>query len=222
MIKYQAVATVLFELESASYDAVLQEAQLLFNKCFSPTSEMCISIKIDRKKTALRNIILGVFKPEDVFPFITAENTRKIYSIDGVDYSVRMNSERYFVFKHNPECVCCGVTGTKFILEKHPAHMSPHFNFYAEENGKLILMTKDHIRPLARGGTNSCYNYQTTCNICNNLKGSANLTIEGMRELKMIYDEYKNVVTRKKLALILEGTRNRLALPLQSDDNELD
>jgi 5-methylcytosine-specific restriction endonuclease McrA len=32
-------------------------------------------------------------------------------------------------------------------------------------------LTTDHIRPLAKGGTNDRWNLQTLCAFCNNLKG---------------------------------------------------
>lgn len=39
-----------------------------------------------------------------------------------------------------------------------------------DENGKEVLMTKDHIIPKSKGGANDISNYQTMCKRCNEAK----------------------------------------------------
>jgi hypothetical protein len=125
-----------------------------------------------------------------------------------------MNSSRYFVFKENLSCVCCGLQGTKIILEQHPSDKSPHFNLYGFENNKLVLMTKDHVQPKAYGGLDTHSNYQTMCAICNNLKGAINITLESLRELRTVYNENRHL-PRKQFRKLIEETRQKLALPHQ-------
>ena len=105
---------------------------------------------------------------------------KKVFEHNNKKYHVNMNSQRYFVFKENIFCVCCGIEGTKMFLEYHPSDMSPHFNLYGEHEGELVLMTKDHILAKACGGDDRHSNYQTMCLTCNNLKGHASLTLESL------------------------------------------
>src|SRR5690606_1745333 len=86
-------------------------------------------------------------------------------------------------------------------------------NLYGEEDEKLILMTKDHIHARSCGGEDRHSNYQTMCLICNNLKSHSNLNLEGVSELRRIYNENKHTVTKKKLHCLIEETRNNLSKP---------
>jgi hypothetical protein len=96
------------------------------------------------------------------------------------------------------------------FLEYHPADKSPHFNLYGELDGKLILMTKDHIHAKAFGGEDRHSNFQTMCLICNNLKSHSSITLEGVRALRAVYDENKEKVNKKKLHLMIEEVRATL------------
>ena len=148
-----------------------------------------------------------------MIPFITREETKREYQIEGKSYSVRMNSQRYFIFRESLQCAACGLVGCKMILEQHPSDKSPHFNLYAEEDGKLVMMTKDHVQPKAFGGEDRHSNYQTMCIICNNLKGAANITLQGIRELRRVYNENKDKLNRKQLFQLLQETKFKVALP---------
>jgi hypothetical protein len=149
----------------------------------------------NQQKNTKNLIRLGEFKIEDVMPFI--ENSfefdpKREYEVNGVKYLVKMNSQRYFTFQKSMNCVSCGIAGTKFFLERFRSDESPHFNLYAEEDGELILMTKDHIVPKSLGGKDYVSNYQTMCSICNNLKGSSNLTPEEIKKIRDHYNQNKN------------------------------
>lgn len=87
---------------------------------------------------------------------------------------VRMNSQRYRLFKNKGcKCVKCGLVGNVFRLERDSKSNIDcyHFNLYHRSNsGKFTLMTKDHIVPRSKGGSNTLDNYQTMCIVCNNKK----------------------------------------------------
>lgn len=156
--------------------------------------------------------ILGEFKPEEVFSKLSKTEDKISFIVDGSEYFVKMNSHRYFVFFHNPFCCACGIEGTKFLLEKNISEKTPHFNFYAEENGKLLLFTKDHIFSRAGGGGNYYSNYQTMCSICNNIKGPAYIPLEGIAKLRQIYNENKHL-DNDILNELLSEAKKKLCIP---------
>ena len=87
---------------------------------------------------------------------------------------IKGNSQRYQTFfKKGTKCVCCGIEGKYFAKEKVSRDKSYHLNLYAvDENGKEVLMTKDHILPKSKGGQDHIDNYQTMCVNCNVAKGN--------------------------------------------------
>lgn len=88
--------------------------------------------------------------------------------------SVKVTSERLNLFaQKGTVCVSCGAKGVVFWYEDL-GNGEPHLNLYAEgPNGELIMMTKDHIIPKAKGGENSMENYQPMCVKCNTRKGDS-------------------------------------------------
>lgn len=136
---------------------------------------------------------------------------KKVFEHQGEKYEVKMNSQRYFMFRENLSCVCCSLKGTKMFLEYHVSDMTPHFNLYGQLNDELILMTKDHILARALGGQDKHSNYQTMCLICNNLKGHSSLTLDSLKKLRKVFDENKDNLTKKKLHILLEETKKRLS-----------
>jgi len=110
---------------------------------------------------------------ETILPLI-GEDGKKLIVTLGVD-TVKMWSLRYRTFKaKGTKCVSCGIEGVYFAKERHSTEQSEryHLNLYAlDKDGKEILMTKDHIRPRAKGGRNTLGNMQTMCTDCNNRKG---------------------------------------------------
>jgi 5-methylcytosine-specific restriction endonuclease McrA len=159
----------------------------------------------DRK----RLVHLGEFNLDEVLPFISEEDIKKDYTVDGTSYQVRMNSDRYFVFKDNNICVACGLEGTKMVLDINPGDQSPHFNMYAEENGRLVLMTKDHILAKSQGGQDELPNYQTMCSCCNNLKGAYDLSLDDVRELRKLHNN-EDKLPRKELRDLINETRDKM------------
>jgi len=133
---------------------------------------------------------IGDFSVEEVLSHVPSPKDKpvssyKIFSVNGVDYEVRMTSKRLLTFKKSLQCVCCGVAGVKFKLEVYNGHKNPHFNLYAvESNGLEVLMTRDHIKPRGLGGSDSVDNLQTMCTVCNHLKGVSIVPMEYVKKRK--------------------------------------
>jgi 5-methylcytosine-specific restriction endonuclease McrA len=215
MARLRVVATVSWEVDGETPEQVADLAQKQLDGINFPKDNTNFRFlsRFDKLKDKPKKIRLGEFLPEDVIPYITREETKREYTIDGKVYAVRMNSQRYFIFRESLQCAACGLVGCKMILEQHPSDKSPHFNLYAEEDGKLVMMTKDHVQPKAFGGEDRHSNYQTMCIICNNLKGAANITLQGIRELRRVYNENKEKLSKKQLFQLLQEMKFKVALP---------
>ena len=86
---------------------------------------------------------------------------------------VALNSRRYHVFHQSGVvCVACGLEGLFFARERSPRQLGKfHFNLYGVRDDNEVLMTRDHIHPLSKGGSNRLDNQQTMCATCNSKKG---------------------------------------------------
>lgn len=151
----------------------------------------CFEVHVELVQLKEKNkfVHLAAFEVDEILKHVTIEETRKEWTIDGATYSVRMNSDRYLLFLKSRVCVACGLIGTHMMLDMVTGDAQPHFNLYAEEDGRLVLMTKDHIVPKSKGGPNSLTNYQLMCCHCNNLKASYDL---GPDEVRMMRFALKN------------------------------
>lgn len=108
---------------------------------------------------------------------------------------IYMDSDRYWCFRDKGLVCCeCGIEG-KFFAKESTNRENPkrfHFNLYAiDEDGKEVLMTKDHVLPVAQGGKDDIDNYKTMCTRCNCEKGNMN------DNQWMIYKAFKNQMTQK-------------------------
>ena len=116
---------------------------------------------------------IGVFKLEEVLPFVVSRKKDKNAEKEYMGYKVKMYSQRYRLFKlKGVKCISCGIEGKFFALEKpHTEKKRYHFNLYGKnKDGHEVLMTKDHIRPKSKGGKNNLSNYQVMCAECNTKK----------------------------------------------------
>lgn len=79
------------------------------------------------------------------------------------------NSDRIILFQtKGVACISCGIEGSIFALQTQREDIAPHVNLYAvDEDGKFVLMTKDHRYPKSKGGANDLSNYDTMCSPCN-------------------------------------------------------
>jgi hypothetical protein len=187
-----------------------KEVQSFFESNFASINgafDKKLNIKIS-KIDKIERIKLGEFSVNDVLSNLS--KTKKDYECNGKTYCVKMNSHRYFMFKENRFCVCCGIEGTKMFLECHKADMTPHFNLYGETKDGLVLMTKDHIQARALTGEDRHSNYQTMCSVCNNLKSHTSLTLDSLKSLRVLYDDNKNNLGKKALHVLLEDAKTNL------------
>lgn len=214
--RYKAIATVSFAFDSDdSHAAALEHARAKLAEILdeNPYGEdfgsFAVQLSLIRLKDKHKLTTIAEFPIEDVLPFITKEDSRKTYTAEGKEYQVRMNSDRYFVFLTSLKCVSCGLEGTKMMLELNPGDNAPHFNLYAVENSRLVLMTKDHIIAKSQGGLNELQNYETCCAICNNLKAHYNLSYEETLILRRLYDNPKKL-PKNELKELVERTRKKM------------
>lgn len=217
MARFRASANIVWDFEDtgalAHTSAALEKANAYLSEVFSDLPFAIAAVQVDKLKDKVQKVQLGEFKLEEVIPFVKKSIKQKEYECNGVKYVVKMNSHRYYLFRDSTCCVACGLKGTKMFLEYHPADKSPHFNLYGEEDGKLILMTKDHIRAKAFGGEDRMSNYQIMCLTCNNLKSHSNINLDGVRTLREIYNENKDKLSKKQLHSLIEETRTKIQKP---------
>ena len=213
-MKYRSTVTLTWDFDSdLSSEEALVFAKRQIESVAQGITNARTGVRVDRLKEKVHKVRLGEFKPEDVIPYITKDETKREYEYEGVTHAVKMNSHRYFLFRECMKCVSCDLPGTKMLLEHHPADKSPHFNLYGEEDGKLVLMTKDHIHPKSCGGDDRHSNYALLCIICNNLKGNANISTESIFELRKIYNEFKDKLPKKQIYKLIEERKQGLQKP---------
>lgn len=128
-------------------------------------------MSIDGEKSGSNLKRLGKYSICEVFEHIDA-SPRNGQRIKFYGHLMHLRSTRIMNFRvHGIVCVKCGARGAFFAKERHGSD-GPHLNLYAFDNkGRAMLMTRDHIRPKAKGGTNHLYNMQPMCVKCNSAKG---------------------------------------------------
>lgn len=224
MTQYKVISTITWKFESdESEKTCLEYAKRQLEQILDshPQGEnfdgFGVQVDLAKMKDRKRLIHLGEFGLEDVLPYISEEESKREYIVGEETYVVRMNSDRYFVFQRNSECVACNLQGTKMILDINPGDQSPHFNLYAEENGRLVLMTKDHVTAKSKGGIDQLDNYQTCCAICNNLKGAYDITYQQVSELRKLHNNEEKLPKRELRDLI---NRIREAMALKNAESQ--
>ncbi len=90
--------------------------------------------------------------------------------LDG--YRIHTRSNRLKLFTLSQTCVACGIRATHFQLDWPKGQPIPHLNMYTTRNGRVLLMTRDHIFPKSLGGSNGLRNSQVMCMTCNGRKGN--------------------------------------------------
>jgi 5-methylcytosine-specific restriction endonuclease McrA len=158
-----------------------------------------IHVDVQPMKDRPQPVRLREYELKKIVPFITEEETFRAFKVNKKSYNVRMNSQRYHVFRQGTNCVSCGLDGNRLFLETNNIDDDQaYFNLYCEDNGKLVVMTKDHIKPKAYGGLDVLDNLQPMCYTCNQLKASYPLDLEGVRALREIAKKHSHL-SKKQL-----------------------
>lgn len=155
--------------------------------------------RIPREPFQTHGFAVG-YERSGIYPvdFVLA-NLNKLVDFDGD--VIPLTSLRYHTFAQRIYCVDCGIKGVYFAKERTAKLMKStgtigvwrsmnslqgnmhgwHLNMYAIQDGREVLMTKDHIRPKCYGGPDKLDNLQTMCVICNCKKKDNTLDLRGGR-----------------------------------------
>lgn len=116
---------------------------------------------------------LGIFDLKLIKDLVESTEERKTVETKYGFFEVNTRSLRYKCFNRSLSCAICGLVGSEFILQNEgEINKKPHFNLYGIENGRRILMTKDHIQPVSKGGKDNIENLRTCCIVCNVIRGN--------------------------------------------------
>lgn len=84
---------------------------------------------------------------------------------------INVTSLKLQTFKSSgTRCKICGAKGAYFAKEKFAAEPHFHLNLYCLKGDVEVLMTKDHLIPVSKGGRDRLNNFQTLCVECNRKK----------------------------------------------------
>lgn len=128
---------------------------------------------IHKKHNGLERV--GTLTLEKVFTYLSKNQG----TVQEFGSSIRIYGKRLHTFMQKGiKCVSCGIEGRYFAVERekkrqyhHPGVY--HANLYAlDEQEREVLMTRDHIVPLSKGGPDTLDNSQTMCKVCNERKGN--------------------------------------------------
>jgi 5-methylcytosine-specific restriction endonuclease McrA len=216
MKTYKTIVTLTWKFDSNhSYDECLLHAKNQLDEILNLQPQgkdfenFTAQVDLVKMRERKKLIHIAKYSPDDIFPHVTDEEIKKEFIVGDKPYQVKMNSNRYHVFKKNRFCVSCGIEGIYMFLDMNPGDSSPHFNLYAEEHGRLVLMTKDHIVAKSKGGNESLDNFQTCCSTCNNLKANYDLCYEDVRYLRSLLIN-PNKLSKKDLREFIHAERERL------------
>jgi hypothetical protein len=98
-----------------------------------------------------------------------------------------------------------------WALQFHKRDRTPHFNLYGIRDREPIILTKDHIIPRAKGGTNLLDNLQPMCYDCNQTKKDYEITTDALKIL-LCYRKFllSQKYTRKIRNMLLEKKAGEL------------
>jgi 5-methylcytosine-specific restriction endonuclease McrA len=125
------------------------------------------------------------FTVEELLPHIGRDKPK----IEHNEYTVRTDTRTLQCFaEHGIECQLCGLKGEFFVMEKNLRTQQTYLHLYGvDTDDEIIMMTKDHIVPKSRLGSNDISNLRTMCERCNNVLSQLNQAryrIKKRRDLK--------------------------------------
>lgn len=116
------------------------------------------------------------FCPEDRKPRKDPFNNNQMLCLPFTEFVLQYpevtTKKRFKVFEQiGYDCVQCGMLGTHIVWWKQYKGVKPdHWDIAGYKNGKLVMMTIDHIFPKSKGGPDHISNYQPMCGPCNSKK----------------------------------------------------
>jgi hypothetical protein len=125
---------------------------------------------------------IGFYDIHKTIKKLKREKGKKKYFYMGKNIKLKTSTSKNNVFMRNYDsndraCKCdiCGIKAHYFALEKSPDNDRNvyHFNLYTvhPKTFQEVYFNIDHIKPRAKGGSNTLDNMQLTCEDCNSKKG---------------------------------------------------
>lgn len=148
----------------------------------------------------------ATFELSYVLSKIRRDSEKVPFEVGSRTFLVRMDRPRYRLFRTSVTCAVCGLVGTRMVLETDLVGANPHFHLYGEEDGTLVLLTRDHVRPRCRGGNGGLYNSAVLCYPCNQLKDRYDLSYESVSGLRRLLGENRHL-SRRMLNRLLHERR---------------
>jgi 5-methylcytosine-specific restriction endonuclease McrA len=114
----------------------------------------------------IRHAVVSV---EEVLPLIEPykiKSKKKFHPFSGIEVKINRSVRLQCFAQLGTVCSRCGLMGEFFAIESI-SEERPHLNLYGVRDGEQILITRDHIRPMSKGGKDSIGNSQTMCAYCN-------------------------------------------------------
>jgi hypothetical protein len=130
-----------------------------------------LPLSVDKKGACFVGDVKMEYKVEEILPLISeavAEKKKLVCLPSGK--KVRLsNTLKTFHYK-GIVCIRCGLRGVIFREIKHHDNNNTHLRLLGIKDDNEVMMTRDHIIPYSRGGSNNFDNIQTMCCSCNSQK----------------------------------------------------
>jgi HNH endonuclease len=119
-----------------------------------------------------KRVFLAEYTSDQILPLLGYGKGKEEFRLpNGKSYMVKVGTARLECLRRNQACVWCERVGNFFVLEAS-GNPTPHLNLYHRGKDGMIMMTQDHILPVAWNGTDDVENLQTMCAKCNQAKGT--------------------------------------------------
>ena len=167
----------------------------------------------------------GTYTVEQILPLIPRKKV-----LLGGDI-VTLQSQTLILFKKmGTTCVRCGIKGIYFAKEKMNLNANYSMRLYAlNAKDEEVLMTKDHIVPKSKGGSNTYTNYQVMCVTCNKIKNTDDhyaktSLIEKLNlphvSAKELINQWGVLGQRRRMTAWVEGASDIIIGRIEEEDSE--